>query len=174
MNSENRMSLAGVRGGIAVGLLALTMGNERVYAATAAALVDVRVLLTMSINTLRGLSFGEASSSATPGTITVQPDSTVVASGGVTVGNSNAGAATFQLSGQPNMAFTVTLPTAVQLIEPNGNTMMVNGFQSQPSGAGQLDGNGAVALNVGGTLEVGAMQQPGSYTGLMDVSVSYN
>ena len=43
-----------------------------------------------------------------------------------------------------------------------------------PSGAGQLDALGNQTLTIGATLNVGANQAPGDYSGSFSVTVAYN
>lgn len=164
-----------IGGVLAALILALAPVSDRLYAATSSALVDVSVVLTIAIANLTGLSFGAVSAGTTPGTVTVAPDGTVSASGGVKVGDTGAvSAATFLLNGQPDTAFSIQLPSSLVLSSPSGDVMTVSGFTSQPNVTGQLDSSGAYVLRVGGTLQVGSAQQPGNYTGLMEVAVSYN
>lgn len=175
MNMKKIFGFLGELVGLGIAVLLIWAVSNKVYAVTATATVDAKVLLTMSMANLRGMSFGAISASSTAGAVTIQPDGTVVASGGVTVGDSGtAGAASFRLSGEPSAAFTVQLPATVVLTDPSGNTMTVNTFQSDPSVTGQLAGDGSLVLSIGGSLQVGASQPPGDYSGLMSVAVNYN
>jgi spore coat protein U-like protein len=51
--------------------------------------------------------------------------------------------------------------------------MTVDNFSSTPNGTGTLTA-GTQNITVGGTLNVGAAQASGSYTGTFSVTVNYN
>lgn len=79
--------------------------------------------------------------------------------------------AIFAVAGKKNTAFTITLPGAITL-DSGGNSMTLNTFTSNPA-VGLLDSAGAATITVGATLQVGANQATGSYTGLFDITVNY-
>jgi hypothetical protein len=93
-----------------------------------------------------------------------------------TLGNTTGmSPATFTVGGEPNATYAITLPdnSTVTLTGP-GDPMAVTDFASSPSGTGTLSGGGSETLYVGGTLNVGAAQVAGAYTGTFDVTVTYN
>jgi len=59
-------------------------------------------------------------------------------------------------------------------INSGANTMTVGMFTSNPSGAGTLSAGGNQTLSVGATLNVGAGQATGTYSGIFSVTVTYN
>lgn len=79
--------------------------------------------------------------------------------------------AIFAVAGKKNTAFTITLPGSITL-DSGGNSMTLNTFTSNPA-VGLLDSAGAATITVGATLQVGANQATGSYTGLFDITVNY-
>jgi hypothetical protein len=123
------------------------------------------------------LHFGQVIAGAGAGTV----DQTAAASPtrtatGCTLGNTTGmSPATFTVGGEPNATYAISLPddVTVTLTGP-GDPMAVTDFVSSPSGTGTLSGGGSETLYVGGTLNVGAAQVAGAYTGTFDVTVTYN
>jgi len=83
--------------------------------------------------------------------------------------------ATFTVGGEPNATYAITLPDDVTVtLTGAGDPMAVTDFVSSPVGTGTLSGGGLQTLYVGATLNVGAAQVAGVYTGTFDVTVTYN
>jgi hypothetical protein len=144
-------------------------------AATGTALINADVLPTSSISASVGLNFGELTAGPTAGTVTVGPDGSRTSAGGVNINSSSVSSpATFRLVGAPNGTFDVILPVSVAISDPNGNSMLVDRFQSRPAGSGVLDASGEQVLAIGGTLNVSANQVFGTYSGVMNVTITYN
>jgi spore coat protein U-like protein len=133
-------------------------------------------LVNIAIENVQNLSFGSFVA-GNGGSVTVSANGNRSAGGGVVLIPSSLGtAAQFTVSGDPNATYTIQLPVndVVSLTGP-GNGMFVNTFTSTPSGAGgNLGAGGSQALSVGGTLNVGSDQAPGSYSSTFSVTVSYN
>ena len=82
-------------------------------------------------------------------------------------------AAAFDVSGSDGSTYQVTLPPET-LVSSGGNNMTVSAFNSSLAGnTGTLTG-GTDSFTIGGTLNVGANQATGSYTGQFTVTVEYN
>ena len=130
----------------------------------------------IEIENVQSLSFGSFVA-GNGGSVTISTDGNRSAGGGVVLIRSSQGtAAQFTVSGDPNATYTIQLPgnDFVSLTGP-GIDMFINNFLSTPSGAeGQLGAGGSQGLSVGGTLNVGSDQAPGSYSGTFSVTVSYN
>jgi len=132
-------------------------------------------LVNIAIENVQNLSFGSFVA-GNGGSVTVSTTGNRSAGGVVLIPSSQGTAAQFTVSGDLNATYTIQLPVndVVSLTGP-GNGMFVNTFTSTPSGAGgQLGAGGSQALSVGGTLNVGSDQAPGSYSGTFSVTVSYN
>jgi len=131
-------------------------------------------ILPITLGKGTDLRFGELFVGGSPGTCVVSPLGVRSSTGGVGLGGTySTGAATFTVGGDPLAAFSVTLPGATTMTS-GVDGMTVNGFTSDPDGAGQLDAVGIQTLTIGATLNVGANQAPGDYSGSFSVTVSYN
>jgi len=90
----------------------------------------------------------------------------------------NATDMNFDVTGQANFTYSITLPAspAEDVTITNGtDNMTVSTFTSTPSGIGTLDGTGAQTLSVGATLNVVGGESSGVYTGgPFTVTVNYN
>jgi hypothetical protein len=99
-----------------------------------------------------------------------------VGSGSIVLMNMNptAHAAAFNVTGDANAPYTITLPAdgVVSLTGP-GAAMAVGSFTSNPTSAGTLNSGGTGTIAVGATLTVGSNQVPGSYSGSFSVTVTY-
>lgn len=144
-------------------------------AATTSTTVEVNITSNINLVAQNGIVFGDISSSSIPGTVTIGTDSSRVTTGGVTV-NSNISAtpAVYEVSGDANATYSVTLPESVVLTSVAGDSMVVNKFTSIPGNDGQLDSSGRQKVNVGATLNVDSFQPFGAYRGVMSTTVDYD
>lgn len=91
----------------------------------------------------------------------------------------NAENGSFTVTGTPNAAYTITLPSNGSVIMQTGagganETIAVNNFTSFPSGNGTLSAGGSQLLLVGATrAALGASQVVGNYTAAYTVTVVY-
>lgn len=136
--------------------------NDKAYGASATATARQVVITALSITNTSDLDFGTAP----------QGDPAK------TVAPSDATAASFNVAGQSNYAYTITLPSTAQMTTAGGGTadktINVSTFTSNPSSSGTLDAAGNQVLKVGATRDaLLATQQPGSYTGTFTVTVIY-
>ena len=159
-------------GACAVGWAQTTTTPAFTVAATAT------VASALSITAATALGFGYFIPDTTAATVVIAPQSASFRSrtGNISLLDSGAGApSTVSLSGAPNMTFSVNLPTTpVTLSGPNASAMTMTNFTSNLGAAkGTVGGGGTASFLVGATLNVGASQVPGSYTGSFSVTVSY-
>lgn len=123
------------------------------------------------------LRFGEVVASTAVGTVVISSAGAKSTTGGVTaLSGLPHGAAQFSVGGGANRTFSITIPTTDVTITKitSTETMTVNAFTSDLGTSSTLSAGGAATLNVGGTLNVGASQVTGSYTGSFSVTVAYN
>ncbi len=163
--------------------LLMTIAIEGVKAqSTATANSSATIITPITIVKVQDLNFGNIAvrATGTGGTVVLTPAGVRSATGGVTL-PAVAGtvtAASFNVGGDGNRTFSISLPTApITLTGPTGVTMTMSlgTFTSAPSGTGTLSA-GTRNVTVGGTLTVSAGQTPGLYTntGGLTVTVNYN
>ena len=144
-------------------------------AATTTATVEANIVSTINLVARNGIVFGDIGPGSIPGTVTIDVDGSRTSTGGATINSNTAGTpATFEVSGDPNALYIVTLPTTVVLTSAAGDQMIVDNFTSSPSTSGQLDSSGRQNLNVGARMNVGSFQPFGAYRGTMTATVEYN
>ncbi len=172
--SPTRLPLAITLTVIILGML-LTWHHRGVNAATTTATVEANIVSSINIVAQNGIIFGDISSSSIAGTVSIDTSGSRTATGGVTINTSTSGSpANFEVSGDPNGLYEITLPTSVVINSSAGDSMTVDNFISTPDSSGQLDAGGTQNLNVAARLNVGSFQPFGAYTGLMSTTVEYN
>lgn len=124
------------------------------------------------------LRFGHVVRSSTAGTVLYDPSTNVrTPAGGVTLNAADAGGvAVFDVEGEKNYGYHVTVPTTPITITLVGGsaTMTVTAFTTNlVSNNGSIPSSGKTQFKVGGTLNVGVDQAEGDYTGPFDVIVAY-
>ena len=166
---------------ISVMVVALLMASlflwqqREVNAATATTTIDANIVSTINIVANNGIVFGDIGASEIPGTVTIDVDGSRTSTGGTTINSNTSGTpALFEVSGDPNAFYIITLPTSIVITSAAGDTMTVDNFTSSPSVNGQLDPSGRESLNVGATMNVGGFQPFGAYSGIMATTVEYN
>lgn len=151
-------------------------GNSASVGANATA----TIVKAISIDKVTDLRFGKIIADPTAaGQVAIQLDGTrTIAAGNVALFNqgSDEQAASFKTMGTPGAGYSLVLPAdgSVSLTGPTGSDpMTIEGFVH--SATGTLDAaTGEETFNVGATLNVGANQAPGQYTGTFTVTAAYN
>lgn len=157
----------------ALGLLAAGPALAQSSSATATANVTAEIVAAIAISKTTDMNFGKVVAGGTSGTVVLSTAGVRSATGGTKLGNAGSTAAgAFSVTGESGATYSVTLP-ASRTISSGANNMTVDTFTSNPSGTGTLTG-GSQSLAVGATLNVGASQVSGTYTGTFDVTVAYN
>lgn len=142
--------------------------------ATDDAIATARIITPITLTNTQGLAFGNIAASGAIGTVTISPAGARSHSGGVTpsvIGTFNN--AIYSATGEANATYTITLPASVSITDGTNN-MLVNGFTSDPAATGLFSGTGTQTINVGATVNVGASQVTGNYSGTYDVTIAYN
>ena len=149
-------------------------------AAQATGSAQALVIEPGSVVPLNALRFGQFMQPAAAGTLTIDINSTVTATGGV-AGNQNIiqvgtgrGPGTFLLGGTPNRQTDITLPASITITN-GAATMTVNTLTTNTPGTGKLklDATGSAVLIVGATLNVAANQAVGPYSGTYTITVVF-
>ena len=151
-------------------------GGQAVRAASVTNTVSTVVIIPLTIIKFKDLDFGTLVPSSTAGTVTIDPyTSARSTTGGVTAFGGTPQAAQFETYGGPLQTLTVNRGPLPVLTRVGGTqTMNVTGLTLDGSTTRFLTGAGLVVLNVGGTMNVGANQVPGTYVGTFSILVTYN
>jgi hypothetical protein len=135
-----------------------------------------RVLATtpLGISSLASLAFGKFAS-GTGGTVTINPAGSRSRSGDVALLSGSSGSAgRFQISGDSDAAYIITLPSNGEVYLTSGaSSVAVVNFTSSPSSAGVLNGLGTQIVTIGATLVLDSSKATGSYSGTYAISVDY-
>jgi hypothetical protein len=161
---------------VVLAALALFSSPAALHAAQATSSATAEVMTPIAISNNAALRFGKFSA-LTGGTVVISAAGARSATGAVVLSSTNAGgAASFDVSGDNNATYAITLPGSATITHSvdNTKTMSIGTFTSNPSGTGTLSAGGAQTGTVGATLTVGNAQTTGSYSGTFDVSVEYN
>jgi len=140
----------------------------------------------LSVEATQNLSFGSIFPISTPETVTLtNPTNSPNQPPVVTVSNSNLlivdnpTLGIWDILGVPGALVSVTLPAdgTITIDDGTGNSMPVEGFGIR-SGAGAslnltLGGSGSYRFSVTATLNVGANQPAGAYSGTYPITVNY-
>lgn len=163
---------------VVLGISAVSFGQAPTEGAftTESGTATATIITPLTVTAGDDLAFGNIAVSANDaGTVTITSAGVITSDGGATIpsipGTQNP--ASFTITGQANCAISVYLPEDGVVTIGNGtDDMNVNDFENSAISA--LDGSGNGSFTVGATLEVGAGQSTGNYTGEFDVIVIYN
>ncbi|MFB3150089.1 MAG: DUF4402 domain-containing protein [Alphaproteobacteria bacterium] len=136
--------------------------------------VTATILAPISISAGGDMDFGTMVPTGIPGgTVTVTPAG-AISSVDVDLFGGFPAAAAFDVTGASGQAYSITLPLngTVALTGP-GAPMAVDAF-TDDAGANPILVGGSDTFNVGATLNVGATQASGTYSGTFSVTVNYN
>jgi hypothetical protein len=136
--------------------------------------VSTVIIIPLTIIKFADLNFGNIIPSASAGTVAVDPfTGSVTLTGGVIAAGGPPNAAFFETYGGPLQTLTVNRGPYPVLSDGNGHTMNVTQLTLDGSTTRFLSAAGLVQLHVGGTLQVGANQAGGNYTGNFLIYVTY-
>ncbi len=142
--------------------------------------IFAEVIAPLSAVETSQLNFGRFSPGPQGGSLIVNPENTVSVLGSVWPGRGLHSAASFFVSGDPGMTYTISLPSEPVTIShvSSARTMKVTDWRSVPDtqpGAGLLE-NGAQTVWVGATLQVGTITDNpvGIYTGTYLITFDFN
>jgi hypothetical protein len=135
------------------------------------------ILTPLAIAPIDALSFGQLTRPTAAGTVVLSPSGTITTTGGVITSTAIAqtvrrGPGTFAVVGEAGRAFSVNLPT-VAILRQGTRNMRLSAFRSNWTSGDVFSPTRTYALSVGATLNVGANQTTGTYTGTYVVTVTY-
>ncbi len=153
-------------------LFALIAGTAFAQNAVATAPVNAAIVspITITHTGTTKLEFGNIASPSSATDIVVSNAGIRTAVAGVTVPGTTSSAAAFEINAASGYNYSITIPAIV--LTGTGANMGIVFTQDRLSTANSGSGIGQ-ALNVGGTLTVGAGQTAGAYTGTVEVTVAY-
>jgi spore coat protein U-like protein len=163
--------------------LGATVASPALAQNSAQSEAEAIVLRPLSFFKVNDLDFGSIIASGTAGTVRLQPDGTRTRTGGATLAGNDAEPARFAGLGTPNRQVNISLGANQIFITGPGAPMRVRNFEigSTPTAilsTTPLRFNIATALGnynfpVGATLDVGANQTPGDYSGTFTITLNY-
>ncbi|MCB9014286.1 MAG: DUF4402 domain-containing protein [Lentimicrobiaceae bacterium] len=163
---------------ILTGVILMSIASLSVKAQNTASVPEAQasatVIKPINIENPVILNFGNLISSSTAGTIVLDVNGQRNASAGVTLPTAipgNVSAAQFNVSGENNAHYALSISESVNLENSSSNIMVLNNFQHNATRI--LSGTGVETFNVGGTLNVLAGQASGLYEGTYTVTVTY-
>ena len=162
----------------ALSAAALFAAPSPVFAADAVvdAEADVIVLRPLTLLKVEDLDFGTLIPSAAAGTATLNPISgSVTTAGGVSAASGAVSAARFTGAGTRRRPVIIRIPRdPITLTRVSGTeTMTVSNWTLDGNTTRLINPYQAYEFRVGGRLNVGANQAPGTYVGTFDVTVHY-
>ncbi len=155
------------------------------YAQNANGQTNVTMVSPLSLVKDSDLNFGNLIAGTAAGSVVVDPDSNRTVSGGTTEAAGTVSAARFQGLGVGGQRVSVRMPNGSTTLNRIGGGAPMNmrdmifevdnavTLGRGNSGQHRLIGSGSFTVRVGGTLDVGANQLPGTYTGTFEVRVNY-
>jgi len=170
MKSMNALKLAAV---LMAGTGLAAVSTSQAWAASANSNADAEIVAPIGISNTTGMNFGRVAPTAVAGTVVLDTASSRTPTNVDLLTGGTVSAATFAVTGDASETYSITLPASAT-ITSGANNMTVDSFTHDAGGSPALDGTGNDSFNVGATLNVGANQAAGSYTGTFAVTVDYN
>ena len=132
------------------------------------------LLVPLTLTKIDDLDFGTVITSSSPGTVSIAADgSGQSVTGGVTALASTSGLrAQFGGAGTPNQQVNLFLAPPATITDGNGHSMPIS--LNLESTSVIIDSTRAFLVGVGGTVNVGANQADGLYSGTFTVLAQYN
>ena len=159
---------------VAAGAAALSAGiyTSAVSAATVTATATANVVQGLTITEDNGgINFGDVSE-AGAGTVVIDTAGARTTTGGADIlagGGEQAGL--YTITGEDGKAYTISFPGSATIQEIGGDTMSVDTWTHNADGTAAAAGE---QFDLGATLNIGAGQTPGSYSGTYTITVNYN
>ena len=153
---------------------------QGLLSASATGHITAEVISTLTAVETSQMNFGKFSPGPLGGELILTTENSISVLGSVWPGSGTHNSASFYVTGDPGVAYTITLPSSPVKITHIGTarTMTVEDWRSVPApspGAGMLE-NGAQMVYVGATLKVGPLTDNpvGIYTGTYTITFDFN
>lgn len=145
--------------------------------------VQIAVVTPLSFVSYENLDFGRIIPANVAGTVTIAPTNVRTATNGIVLVGSNYQVARFAGRGVQDQRVRIRITPATLTLTGPGPAMTVTNFNIGPEASLQQVGNspnyriipanGIFTFSVGGSLNVGANQTAGSYTGVFTATLDY-
>ncbi|MFZ4761533.1 MAG: DUF4402 domain-containing protein [Alphaproteobacteria bacterium] len=138
--------------------------------------VVVNIVSTISTTKLDDMDFGRFSVGNSGGDIVLKPDGTRNVSGEIALAGGAPKPARFQVAGEANMPYSITMPAGSQILSNGSSSLRVNFDPSLISGGTQvrkLSKDGSDSFATGAVITAEKNQSPGNYSGSFNLTVSY-
>ena len=157
---------------LALATVLATAGAANAAPVTAEAGAGAKIIAPLEIANTLPLYFGTIAPSLTEsGVVSVTPDGAKKCDEALTCLTADHTPATFEVRGEADAAYTISLPGAVEITNDKGDGMKVFNFMGSQDGGRLVKGQDS--FTVGGMLNVGVRQAAGQYTGRFIVAVEY-
>jgi hypothetical protein len=161
-------------------LVVVSVSSMAYSQASVSAQAFAEVISALTATETSQLNFGKFSPEVQGGQVVVTPDGVRSTNGSVILSGGIANSGIFYITGAPEAAFSIQLPTgpAVLVHQNSSKTMLVSNWVSYPqagNGTGVLV-NGQSFVYLGATLNVGSMidNPVGMYSGAFNLTFAYN
>lgn len=139
---------------------------------TAEAGAGAKIIAPLEITNTASLYFGTVAPSLTQGdNVVVTPAGDKKCGAALTCLTADHTAAAFDVKGEADAVYTISLPEGIEITNDKGDAMKVYDFTGSKDNGRLVKGEDN--FTVGGTLDVGVRQAAGKYTGRFVVAVEY-
>jgi hypothetical protein len=157
---------------LALATVLAVAGAANAAPVTAEAGAGAKIIAPLEIENTSSLYFGTVAPSLTEsGSVLVTPAGDKKCDAALTCLTADHTAAAFDVKGEADAVYTISLPGGIEITNDKGDAMKVYDFTGSQD-SGRLV-KGADSFTVGGTLDVGVRQAAGKYTGRFIVAVEY-
>jgi len=147
------------------------------HAQTSSSDANAEIQVSSAVTKQADLQFGTIVAGPSASTVIVEPFAgNRVVTGSAAAYGGTVSAARFQVDARPLLFYSISLPPAIQMVNINDatKTMTVNNFTLNGAPVRLLPLFSRIGnFQVGGTLNVGANQEPGDYEGNFTVTVNF-
>ncbi len=158
-------------------------GTSAAFAQSASAESDAVVVSPLSLVPVEDLNFGNLIPGTLGGTAVVSPTGTRTVTGSVTAAGGTVSNAEFQGFGTRNRFVFISTASSTYTLtrQGGGGTMVMRALTLQADnltprffpGLFRISSTDVITLRIGATLDVGANQREGVYTGTFPVTMNY-
>ncbi|MEI7660825.1 MAG: DUF4402 domain-containing protein [Bacteroidota bacterium] len=136
---------------------------------------NATIKTAITLSAVNPLEFGRMAVTGIAGTVLLTPAGAPTPTNVQLLSGITRTAASYTSTGEASANYAISIPLSpITITLSPGNTMTVGSFVCSKGATSTFDGTGNDAFTVGGTLNVGASQLAGAYTGTFNVTIDYN